>query len=67
MAEAFLRKYIKKYSIYSAGIEAHGLNRYMLKVMSELGYEMKNHKSEKTEKYVDVHFDIVITLVYVLH
>ena len=62
MAEAFLREYIKDGDIYSAGIEAHGINPYMSQVMSEMGYDLKNHQSNTIDKYLNESFDIVITV-----
>ena len=62
MAEAFLKMYDKNLIVYSAGVEAHGLNPYMMKVMSEIGFDMKGHNSDTMEKYLDYDFDIVLTV-----
>ena len=62
MAEALLRKSSEAIDVYSAGIEAHGLNPYMLKVMSEKGFDMSSHKSETIENYSNDFFDIVLTV-----
>jgi len=62
MAEAYGKKYLKNIEVYSAGLEKHGLNPYMLKVMNEDGYHMQGHYS-KTLKDVDkIEFDIVVTV-----
>jgi arsenate reductase len=63
MAEAWA-KHLKHLSIeaYSAGIEVHGLNKYAVKVMSELGIDMSDHRSKMLTEFSKVHFDFVITL-----
>ena len=41
MAEGLARKYIKNITIYSAGVEAHGLNPYAVNAMKEIGIDQK--------------------------
>ena len=63
MAEGFAKKIINhKYNIYSAGIEAHGLNPMAVKVMRESGIDItgQTSKSISMDKIKD--FDVVITL-----
>ena len=66
MAEGFLRHYAgemkKDASIFSAGIEAHGLNPNAVKIMAEAGIDISGHQSETMDKYQDEVIDIVITV-----
>lgn len=63
MAEAWA-KHLKHLSIeaYSAGIEIHGLNKYAVKVMGEVGIDMSGHRSKTLAELGNVDFDFVITL-----
>ena len=62
MAEAYGKKYLDNYKVYSAGIKKHGLNKYMLKVMQEDGFTMKEHYSKTLDDLRDVNFEVVVTL-----
>ncbi len=63
MAEGFLKKYLgNKGLVYSAGVEAHGMNPYAMQVMDEAGCSIRNQVSEKMDKYLHVEFDYVITV-----
>ena len=62
MAEAYAKKYWKNIDVYSAGLEKHGLNPYMLKVMSEDGFTMKEHYSKTLDDVNGINFDVVLTL-----
>lgn len=47
MAEGFGKKYLnEKFEVYSAGIEAHGLNPRAVKAMAEVGIDISNHTSD---------------------
>lgn len=47
MAEGFGKKYADgEIEIYSAGVEAHGLNPRAVEIMKEAGVDISNHKSE---------------------
>ena len=47
MAEGFGKKYGEgEFEIYSAGVEAHGLNPRAVEIMKEAGIDISNHKSE---------------------
>jgi len=58
MAEAYAKKYWKNIDVYSAGLEKHGLNPYMLKVMSEDGFTMKEHYSKTLDDVNGISFDV---------
>ncbi|MDH5682747.1 MAG: arsenate reductase ArsC [Spirochaetota bacterium] len=47
---------------YSAGVEAHGLNRRAVQVMSEIGIDISSHESKVVETLSDIDFDLVITV-----
>lgn len=63
MAEAWA-KHLKGDVIdaYSAGVEAHGLNPYMVKVMEEAGVSLEGHRSKLVDEFLDQEFDYVITV-----
>jgi arsenate reductase len=63
MAEGWVR-YLKGDVIepYSAGIEKHGLNQIAVKVMTEAGVDISNHRSKHIDEVKNIDFDYVITL-----
>jgi len=63
MAEAWTR-HLKGdlYEVYSAGIEAHGLNPNMVKVMKEVGIDATTQTSDLITKYLDSGLDIVVSV-----
>ncbi|MEC9491428.1 arsenate reductase ArsC [Flexistipes sp.] len=62
MAEAYGKNYLEHYDVYSAGLEKHGLNPYMLEVMKEDGYEMQGHYSKTLNDVKGIDFDVVVTV-----
>ena len=63
MAEGYFRKYCRTLAeVYSAGIEAHGLNMNAVKVMAEDGEEISHHKSKTIDDLPFHNFDYVITV-----
>ncbi len=48
--------------VYSAGVEAHGLNPRAVKVMAEAGVNISGQKSKTIEELGDSTFDVVITV-----
>ena len=63
MAEAFGHKYLSdKYDVYSAGIEAHGLNPNAIKAMDEVGIDIRNQTSDVIDSELLNNADIVVTL-----
>lgn len=62
MAEGFARKYFPDWTIASAGIEAHGLNPYAVKVMLEKDIGISKNKSKLIDMDYLNHSDLVITL-----
>ncbi len=63
IAEAFGHKYLgEKYDVYSAGIEAHGLNPNAIKAMDEIGIDIRNQTSDVIDSKLLNQADIVVTL-----
>lgn len=63
MAEGFFRRYLPSTAeVYSAGVEAHGMNPHAMQVMDEAGVNIRNQQSEIMDKYFDMEFDYVITV-----
>lgn len=63
MAEAYLRHFAADSAeVFSAGIEAHGLNPRAVASMQEDGINISNQTSNKTEDYDQMVFDFVITV-----
>lgn len=49
-------------TVYSAGVETHGLNPRAVQVMREDGVDISHHTSNHVEEYAAVPFDYVITV-----
>jgi arsenate reductase len=63
MAEAWTR-HLKGdlYEVFSAGIEAHGLNPNMVAVMAEVGIDVSSHTSDLVSKYFESGLDVVVSV-----
>jgi arsenate reductase len=63
MAEAFLDVfYPELYEVNSAGTEPGKINRYVVKVMAELGFDLSNNKAKSVTDFLDQDIDYVITV-----
>nr|QFU78463.1 Arsenate-mycothiol transferase ArsC2 [uncultured bacterium] len=63
MAEGYLRHFAQeKAEIYSAGIEAHGVNPKAIAVMQEDGMDISGQTSNNVDDYSHLDFDFVITV-----
>ena len=63
IAHGFLNYYTdESVSIYSAGIEKHGLNTNAIKSMNEVGIDISTQTSNKLDEYLDIDFDFIITV-----
>lgn len=63
MAEGWLRYYAGDTAeIFSAGVEAHGLNPRAVQVMKEAGIDISHHTSKTVEDLGSQEFDVVITV-----
>ena len=49
-------------TVYSAGIETHGVNPLAIEVMQEDGVDITHHTSNLVDEYVAVPFDYVLTV-----
>ena len=50
------------YLTFSAGIEAHGINKNAVYYMNEVDIDLSNHTSDLIEKYRDIKFDLFVTV-----
>ena len=50
------------YTVFSAGVEAHGINKDAVRYMNEVGIDLSNHTSDLIEKYRDIKFDLFVTV-----
>ncbi|MEC3609337.1 arsenate reductase (thioredoxin) [Bacillus glycinifermentans] len=63
MAEGFGKKYLgDEYNVFSAGIEAHGLNPNAVKAMKEAGIDISNQTSDMIDPQILNKADFVVTL-----
>jgi arsenate reductase (thioredoxin) len=63
MAQGYLQHFAgNKAEVYSAGIEAHGVNPKAIQVMKEDGVEISHHTSNTIDKYLGIDFDYIITV-----
>lgn len=63
IAEGFGKKYLSdKYDVYSAGIEAHGLNPNAVKAMKEVDVDISTQTSDIIDRDILNNADLVITL-----
>ncbi len=63
IAEGYLRHFAgDKATIYSAGIETHGVNPKAVQVMAEDGIDISHHTSNNVDEYTGIDFDYVITV-----
>lgn len=63
MMQAYLQKAVaEKATVYSAGIETHGVNPTAIRILKEDGVDISGHTSNHIDEYRDIRFDIVITV-----
>lgn len=63
MAEGFGKKYLgDDYNVFSAGVEAHGLNSWAVKVMNEVEVDISEQTSDVIDPALLSQADYVITL-----
>ena len=63
MAEGYLRYFAGgKATVFSAGIETHGLNPRAVQVMAEDGVDISTHTSNHIDEYRAIPFDLVLTV-----
>lgn len=63
IAEGYLKHYAgNKATIYSAGVETHGVNPKAVQIMAEDGIDISKHTSNNVDEYLSIPFDYVITV-----
>jgi arsenate reductase len=63
IAEAYLRYFLNnKAEVYSAGVEAHGVNPKTIVTMQEDNIDISMHTSNRIDEYSNIDFDFVITV-----
>ncbi|MBK0381404.1 arsenate reductase ArsC [Pedobacter sp. SD-b] len=63
IAEGYLRSFLgEKATIYSAGVETHGVNPRAVLTMKEDGVDISNQTSNNIDEYFDIDFDFIITV-----
>lgn len=63
IAHGFMQHYAgDRATVYSAGVETHGVNQRAVAVMKEAGIDISHHTSNHVDEYADVPFDFVITV-----
>ncbi len=63
MAHGYLNNFQNgKATIYSAGIETHGLNPSAVSIMAEDGIDIAQHTSNHVDEYQEIDFDFIITV-----
>ncbi|MBB6108482.1 arsenate reductase ArsC [Mucilaginibacter lappiensis] len=63
IAEGYLRYFAgNKATIYSAGIETHGVNPRAIEIMKRDGVDISHHTSNNVNEYLNIDFDYVITV-----
>jgi arsenate reductase len=63
MAEGWARALAPDgYHVYSAGVEAHGLNPLAVEVMNEAGIDVSTHSSQTVDELSGIPWDIVVTV-----
>ncbi|GAA3996481.1 arsenate reductase ArsC [Hymenobacter fastidiosus] len=49
-------------TVYSAGVETHGLNPRAVRVMAEDGIDIAHHTSNHVDEYAAIPFDLIVTV-----
>jgi arsenate reductase (thioredoxin) len=63
MAEGWIRYYSgNEANVFSAGIEAHGLNNYAVKVMADAVIDISKQRSKTFNDLPEMKFDYIITV-----
>lgn len=47
---------------YSAGIVSHGMNKFAIQVMAEIGIDISEHTSQTLSEFGNINFDYVATV-----
>ena len=63
IAHGFLNHYTNKnIEVFSAGIEAHGVNPKAIETLAEIGIDISKNTSNLVDEYLEISFDYIITV-----
>ena len=63
MAEALARDLLPQHvSVFSAGVEVHGLNPFAMEVLHELDVDTSSLRSKLVDELPDISWDVVVTV-----
>lgn len=63
LAEGYLRYFHSDIAtIYSAGVETHGVNPRAIATMAEDGIDISGHTSNHVDEYLNIPFDLILTV-----
>lgn len=63
IADGYLKHFAgDRATIYSAGVETHGVNPRAIAIMAEDGIDISGHTSNHVDEYLGIDFDHVITV-----
>ena len=63
IADGYLKAFSPEgVSIYSAGVETHGVNPKAIRTMSDDGIDISSNTSNNVNEYGDINFDYIITV-----
>ncbi len=63
IAEGYLRHFAgHRATVYSAGVETHGVNAKAIEIMKEDGIDISTHTSNHFDEYKAIDFDYVLTV-----
>ena len=63
IAHGFLNHYTSNdVEVFSAGIEAHGLNPKAIETLAEVGIDISKNTSNLLDEYINISFDFIITV-----
>ena len=62
IAHGYLQAFLPLDTIYSAGIETHGVNPRAIQIMAEDSIDISQHTSNNVNDYLQIPFDYVITV-----
>ncbi|WP_430410506.1 arsenate reductase ArsC [Kordia sp.] len=63
IAHGYLKHFAQeKATIYSAGIETHGVNPKAVAIMKQDGVDISQNTSNNVSEYLDIDFDFIITV-----
>ena len=63
MAEGLMNELLsERYEAWSAGTAPSDVNPYAIEVMSEIGINIRNHRSKSIDEFIQQDFDYVITV-----